>query len=737
MNRSLSITESSVNMSDEESIKAYISAKLHSKEYSKIHNVGDQMVLRDPNCPRGWCLKGISYCFKKEFTHAISCLSKSQGLGPERLLPSVYLARVKLMRARHLSALEGLEALSVNERALSRLESFGLEEVGNILEEIFDWARMAISGTGSTDPEKPSEVALRVIGLLRSFKLFEQGKKCAHVLTSTDPGNDQYQTECILLEIECKDPGVESKVEALVEKQPGNANAWFCKGVLMSRLFRKEAALECFDKCLSIEPDNAKFVLHRAETFREVGLMEEFSNDVALGSTIMKKRKVVGATRERRVAERICLYEEVNLEYSKMHEDVKRSVRSNLDRGGFESTGQMLETRQKAEYLHQLIEKQTSGKKAAQVRRLLNIERTWMERNEVLFGERNVLRERDKEAKVEEYKKIFMRCFQLLDNTIMRYLSNDYNLKKSKVKSVLSFIPLPWYIFKPLKGLIKYCVWQGNRNKIDNEIRKYYDFFSASILGDGAFILDKIANDFQFRMRIEAAGSNPKVREFREENFVLRVRSSLENNILRFLRSDQEILAFIDFELIKGLVLSGVVGAKDGDYDARMERLFYYMKNPMMADLRALEDSRQKGGDRVAKYQDDEVMRYIIEHTDFGDNLKISAVSYTSFAFYSRIGNDLVRVSIPKARRGPETVSFEYKGRVTTKKLKEKIELAAEVKEIEVSIRVEGFVTLSAERKAFFYVEDLKKGQMNFREIFGESDNGRWVMVGKLGIFVD
>ena len=724
-----------LDLNDSATTEQYIQSKIELGDHKKLYILSNQLLSSDSESPKGWLIKGLSYYYNQEYIHAIGCFKKAEKLDVNDPLTKIYLIKTKFVQGKFLSSLKDLEEFSINDPKLGKLETFASLELKKILKGFVDWVQKKYTGT------EMIQYLIRVIEIFNNLQFFREGEQIIQKTISTlpiDPNKNNeispLQLKLLDFQIELKKPSVESSIDLLIEKYPKNANLHSLKGKLKSKQFRKEEALQCYQTCLSLEPENPEFILQHAEICQEIGFINKFSENIKQGNSVIQNQpKAIIQNVE--IKERLLLYEEVEMHYSRIEQNIKKSVHKNINNGGFSNTGELLNTMQDSEFLKQLIEGPSAKKNKKEItnfKRMVKVEQQWMEKNQLLFYEKNILREKDNQEKVENYKKIFMRCFQLLDNTIMRYLSNDYNLKKNKVKSILSFIPLPWYIFKPLKALIKLYVWRGNRSQIDTNIRKYHDFFSSSILGDGAYLMEGIVNDSMFRSRILNAEKCTRVIEFKKENFVFKIQSNLENNIMRFLQKDEEILAFIDFELIKGLIQGNIVSVKDGHYDRRMEKLFYYMKNPMMADIKSIENKES-----TDKYAPDEINKYILEHTNFGDELIISAISYKSYASFSKIGRDLVHISIPKMKKGPKTICIEDSGKRSRKKLKEKIVISSDFYEFEVVIKVEGFLRFSDERKAFYYVEDLVKGKMNYREIFGENEKGRWVMIGKIGLFVD
>ena len=59
------------------------------------------------------------------------------------------------------------------------------------------------------------------------------------------------------------------------------------------------------------------------------------------------------------------------------------------------------------------------------------------------------------------------------------------------------------------------------------------------------------------------------------------------------------------------------------------------------------------------------------------------------------------------------------------------------MKKIDLSVIVQGFFLVSDERKATFYLQDIKRGKMNYNDLFVKDEDGRTVSVGTIGIFVE
>src|SRR5512146_857366 len=64
-------------------------------------------------------------------------------------------------------------------------------------------------------------------------------------------------------------------LDEVIRLDPGCAEAYDCKGLVMMQLKKYDVAFACFEQALKLEPNNARFWYDKSLLFRELGMVED------------------------------------------------------------------------------------------------------------------------------------------------------------------------------------------------------------------------------------------------------------------------------------------------------------------------------------------------------------------------------------------------------------------------------------------------------------------------------
>lgn len=196
------------------------------------------------------------------------------------------------------------------------------------------------------------------------------------------------------------------------------------------------------------------------------------------------------------------------------------------------------------------------------------------------FPIKKILDTPDKDAKIEKYKNTLIRCFLKLFRSIKFANLNIFCEEKEISHVEMDYVYLPWRT-SPFseKKILNFFEWGHFRNFINRIHDKYQSFFSSNIFNDISEILTMIKTNMPFRARIRQANKNILLQKFKEDDIQNKVVELFKNHWVQNFDDDIDLLAFVDFELFKEILLKSSFPLKFGII-VKLRNITHYLIYP-------------------------------------------------------------------------------------------------------------------------------------------------------------
>ena len=237
-----------------------------------------------------------------------------------------------------------------------------------------------------------------------------------------------------------------------------------------------------------------------------------------------------------------------------------------------------------------------------------------------------------------------------------------------------------------------------------------------------------IKEDLQFRRRLKNYSKVDRYVKFKKDKMFEKITEFLPEHILASLKSEAEILAFVDFEEIKE-ILSRSYFPKVHSNKLKFQSLMFYLLEP--------ENYRDEKGSLMLR-STESINK---DHQEFSEllldeSLKIISFSYEAKRIYSP--NKLKdRIEIIIDSFFLSTFEIAYEGHMVEKKINFLIPSRDYTLMINLRIKTKKG---NLYRKVKVRVDELKRGCMNLIDIFEENETGGSLThletSGKIGLYI-
>jgi tetratricopeptide (TPR) repeat protein len=334
----------------------------------------------------------------------------------------------------------------------------------------------------------------------------------------------------------------------------------------------------------------------------------------------------------------------------------------------------------------------------------------------------------DECAFIEEYKRCMIRLFLIFLKSVVASKKEEFSVEKRISWKEFNFIPVFWNQKKFEDKASEFFEWANFKNYIQCISEKYDDFFTTRLWEDIHNFISLLRENLDFRRRLKNHKSITRFQDFHKRDIKQRILNYLPDHFLQELNSDPEILAFIDFEQMKE-ILSRSYYPKKHPNKLKFRNLMFYILGPEnYSDICG--SVLLRNAESIKK--DHEELKQIM----LDEALQIKAFSYESKKTYTPGSKtDIIEIVIDSFLWFPFKLKFE--GFLVEKKINFTIPSANYSLMINLRIKTKKG---NLYRKVGFQVHELKRGCMNFVDIFEENEVDRTVThlekSGRIGLYI-
>lgn len=334
----------------------------------------------------------------------------------------------------------------------------------------------------------------------------------------------------------------------------------------------------------------------------------------------------------------------------------------------------------------------------------------------------------DKSPFIEDYKRCMVRLFRVFLLSLDMSKQGDFSVEKRVSWREFNFIPIFWDAPQFERKATEFFEWTNFKNYIQCLSEKYDDFFTTRFWEDVHNFISLLREDLEFRRRLSKSAQIARLKQFKARDMKQRILAQLPEHFIGGLEGDAQLLAFVDFEQMKE-ILSRSYYPKKHPNKLKFQNLLFYILGPEnYADARG--SIMLRNAESIKK--DHEELKQIM----LDEALEIRAFSYESKRTYTPGSKtDILEVFVDSFLWAPFKLKFE--GFLVEKKIFFLIPSANYSLMINLRIRTKQG---NLYRKVGFQVHELKRGCMNFVDIFEENEVDRTVThlekSGRIGLYI-
>lgn len=334
----------------------------------------------------------------------------------------------------------------------------------------------------------------------------------------------------------------------------------------------------------------------------------------------------------------------------------------------------------------------------------------------------------DENAFIEEYKRCMIRLILIFLKSVDASKKEEFSIEKRISWKEFNFVPVFWNQ-KDFEGHASgFFEWANFKNYIQCISEKYDDFFTTKLWEDIHNFISLLRENSDFRRRLKNHKSIGRFKDFQKRKMKTRILEYQPDHFISEFDSDAQELAFIDFEQMKE-ILSRSYYPKKHPNKLKFQNLIFYILGPEnYSDICG--SILLRNAESIKK--DHEELKQIM----LDEALQIKAFSYESKKTYTPGSKtDIIEIVIDSFLWFPFKLKFE--GFLVEKKINFTIPSANYSLMINLRIKTKKG---NLYRKVGFQVHELKRGCMNFVDIFEENEVNRTVThmekSGRIGLYI-
>jgi tetratricopeptide (TPR) repeat protein len=334
----------------------------------------------------------------------------------------------------------------------------------------------------------------------------------------------------------------------------------------------------------------------------------------------------------------------------------------------------------------------------------------------------------DESPFIEEYKRCMIRLFRIFLWSLQASKKHEFSIEKKISIKEFNFIPIFWNSKDFEAKATEFFEWSNFKNYIQCLSEKYDDFFTTRFWEDIHNFISLLRENLDFRRRLKNYKKIGRFKEFNKRKMQERVIKYLPEHYLSSFDSDAQVLAFIDFEQMKEILSRSYYPKKHPNKLKFRNLLFYILEPENYVDSKG--SIMLRNAESIKK--DHEELKQIM----LDEALQLRAFSYESKNTYTpNSKTDILEIVIDSFFWSPFKLKFE--GFLVEKKIHFLIPSSHYSLMINLRIKTKKG---NLYRKVGFQVHELKRGCMNFVDIFEENEVDRTIThlekSGRIGLYV-
>ena len=208
----------------------------------------------------------------------------------------------------------------------------------------------------------------------------------------------------------------------------------------------------------------------------------------------------------------------------------------------------------------------------------------------------------DDSDSISKYKKFLISCLTthnyLLHHVIERLRDETDNKVKLCLSNFCHMYFCPKSQIRPSLGSVMGTYrWNGNNDDMLDKTLQYFNFFSNVLIEDVAYLFNLMFDNMAFRKRIMEVKHNSRVIEFKKMQTPALLNDLFHGELPFVPTNDEEVLAFIHYELIKSIIYGNKVGDTQ-DYHLKMREVFKIIAESEGFEYKELENLKKSVGQR-------------------------------------------------------------------------------------------------------------------------------------------
>lgn len=334
----------------------------------------------------------------------------------------------------------------------------------------------------------------------------------------------------------------------------------------------------------------------------------------------------------------------------------------------------------------------------------------------------------DQSPLIEKYKRCMVRLFRKFLVSLEASKKGEFSVEKRISWKEFNFVPIFWNAKDFERKASEFFEWANFKNYIQCLSEKYDDFFTTRFWEDVHNFISLLREDVDFRRRLTKPTEVARLAQFKQRHMKRRLLEHLPDHFIASLDGDAELLAFVDFEQMKEILSRSYYPKKHPNKLKFRNLLFYILGPENYADSKG--SIMLRNAESIKK--DHEELKQIM----LDEALQIRAFSYESKRTYTpKSKTDVLEIVVDSFLWSPFKLKFE--GFLVEKKINFLIPSANYSLMINLRIRTKQG---NLYRKVGFQVHELKRGCMNFVDIFEENEVDRTVThlekSGRIGLYI-
>lgn len=559
--------------------------------------------------------------------------------------------------------------------------------------------------------------------------------------------------------------GAMDTLERILIVDPGHLAGLREKATILGNQGRYSNAMACVEKALEAKPDDLDANVVQGKIF-ELWDKYDLAFESYLNADIIEQGNVMVLSNKVSMLYHLGQVEEMRLEFEKLETLFEEDSFSKLDREGNNKF-----TDRRVDFMRELVKRAANFLRESlaadpdknlylylqhhefldffvflvtqlelaaekerfssekQIRANIKAIEDFLNSRFVDFRKKQLLEYVDESPFVETYKRRLVHLLREFVTSFEASKKNEFSVEKSISLKEFNFFPLLWDQKPFARKTRELFEWSNMKNYIQSLSDKYDNFFTSRFWEDVLNLVGLIRGDSAFRRRLRNFRSVRRFAEFHERSLGQKILDFLPGHPVGALERDAHVLAFVDFEEMKQ-ILSRSYFPKTHSNLLKFQNLVFLLIHPETYRAGPAGSIMLRNTEYITKDQQEFSQLFLDE------SLRIISFSYEAKHIYTpKSRKDRVEVVIDSFFSSAFEVEFE--GHLVEKKVD--FLIPSENYLLMINLRIKTKVR-NLYRKVKVSVAELRRGCMNFVDIFEENQSGTSVThlekSGRVGLYI-